>query len=65
MDDIQHADLRRRPRQAEAAAHAFGGRHQPGTGQLGEDLGQVFLRHALQLGQVAHAGITSFTALVD
>lgn len=34
VDDIQHGDLSRRPRQAEATAHAFGGGHQPARASL-------------------------------
>ncbi|MNH29167.1 hypothetical protein D3C79_893800 [compost metagenome] len=64
-DDIQHADLVCRPGQPEAAAHAFGGDHQLGLGQLGKDLGQVLLGHTLQVGQIPHAGFTAITQLID
>ncbi|MNE02672.1 hypothetical protein D3C80_951540 [compost metagenome] len=63
-DDIQHADLVCRPGQPEAAAHAFGGDHQLGLGQLGEDFGQVFMGHALQFGQVAHARLAAIAQIV-
>ncbi|MNV78383.1 hypothetical protein D3C71_1718690 [compost metagenome] len=64
IDDIQHGDFIRRPRQPEAATHALGGGHQPGTGQLGKDLGQVLLGYTLQLRQVAHAGLARVAPLV-
>ncbi len=56
---VQQADLIGRPRQAKTAAHTLGSCHQFGFCQLGEDLRQVILRHALQLGQITHAGLTA------
>ncbi len=50
--------------EAEATAHAFGGSHQAGLGQAGEDLGQQFRRHALQLGEGAYAGLAAVAFLV-
>ncbi|MNE82997.1 hypothetical protein D3C80_1797730 [compost metagenome] len=64
-DDVQYGDFIGRPGEPEAATYAFGGDHQSGLGQFGENLGQVFLGYALQLGQVTHAGFPAVAPLID
>ncbi len=63
IDDIQHADLVRRPRQFKPAAHAFSGHHQFCLGQFGEYFRQIVQGHALQFSQVAHARLTGVAAV--
>ncbi|MNR00553.1 hypothetical protein D3C85_1163270 [compost metagenome] len=63
-DDVEDSDFVRGPGQFETAAHTFGGDHQLGLGQLGEDFGQVFMGHALQFGQVAHARLAAIAQIV-
>ena len=54
-NDIKKADFIRRPRQGEAPSHALGGHDQASPGQFGKQLGQIFGRNALKVGEVANA----------
>ena len=53
LDDLEHRDLRRRPRQAVAAVGAAGRGDQAGLAQLRDQVLEVGERQALRLGDRA------------